>query len=401
MRTYAASAYEEQPADDVRGVDAVKVMTVHQAKGLEWPAVFVVGAARDQFPLPVERWAGRRADGGGRWMGVPRQMFDAARYDGSLEEEKRLFYVAMTRARDVLVLTGATGADGRGRSEFAAAIDGYLERVGALKDAMDAKGVALKSRERGEEMQTFAAGDLIRYSRCPHMYLLGKVWGYQPELDEAIGFGNGLHYCLKRAAEAVQAGNDPVDAVRDAVDACFFVPFADERTAETFRDSARGMLERFAGAHGGDLAKIEESEYLIEYPLENATVTGRVDVILREGGVREVREYKTSDEVVTPEELAAQIRMYALGLDRVGKPIGRASAAYLKEGRGDRGGGTPEELEGARGLVSRCVRGIVGGVFGPTLQKVPGDELGDRRFKEGSCWRCDQRSICRWFYMQR
>jgi len=396
MRTYAASAYEEQPAEEVRGVDAVKVMTVHQAKGLEWPAVFVVGAAKDRFPLPVERWARRRADGEGGWMGVPRETFDAARYDGSVEEERRLFYVAMTRARDVLVLTGATGADGRGRSEFVAAIDGCLEMVEALKDAICAKGIALKAHERGEEMQTFAAGDLIRYSRCPHMYLLGNVWGYQPELDEAIGFGNGLHYCLKRAAEAVKGGRDPVDAVRRAVDESFFVPFADGKTAATFRESARGMLERFAGAHGGDLAKIEESEYRIEFPVENATVTGRVDVIMREGGVREVREYKTSDEVVTPEELAVQIRMYALGLEGVGKPAGRASAAYLKEGRVDRVGVTPEELEGAKGLVSRCVRGIVGREFAPVKENAPGDEGGDGRCREGSCRRCDQRGICRW-----
>lgn len=393
MRTYAANAYEEQPAEEVRGVDAVKVMTVHQAKGLEWPVVFVIGASRDRFPLPVERWAQGRGRG---WMDVPRDMFDAARYDGSLEEERRLFYVAMTRARDVLVLTGVTGADGRGRSEFVAAVDGCLERVGALKDAMDARGIALRAPERGEEMQTFAAGDLIRYSRCPHMYLLGKVWGYQPELDEAIGFGNGLHYCLKRAADAVKAGKDPVDAVREAVDACFFVPFADERAAETFRDSAREMLERFAGAHGGDLAKIEESEYRIEYPVENATVTGRVDVIMREGGVREVREYKTSDEVVTPEELAVQIRMYALGLEGVGKPVGRASAAYLKEGRVDRVGISGEELEGAKRLVGRCVRGIVGREFKPVEGEL-GAEDSNRKYPEKSCQRCDQRNICRLF----
>ena len=41
MSTYSISAYEEQPSDDIRGVDAVQVMTVHQAKVLEWPAVFL------------------------------------------------------------------------------------------------------------------------------------------------------------------------------------------------------------------------------------------------------------------------------------------------------------------------------------------------------------------------
>ncbi len=402
MRTYAASAYEEQPVDDVRGVDAVKVMTVHQAKGLEWPAVFVMGAAKGIFPLPVERWASRRAEGV-RWMGVPRTLFDAKRYEGSTEEEMRLFYVAMTRARDVLAITGAAGG-GRARSEFVEAIEWHLDRVDDLKKAMGLKKVQIKAPPRAEEMQSFAAGDLIRYSICPHMYLLGNVWGYQPELDAAIGFGNGLHYCLKRAAEAVKAGRGPVEAVRDAVDKSFYVPFADGRTAETLRDSARGMLEGFAAAHGRDLRAIEEAEYRIEYPVENATVTGRVDVILREGGVREVREYKTSDEVVTPEELAVQIRIYAMGLEGVGHPVKRASAAYLKEGRVDPVGVGREALVEAKEVVGRCVRGIVGREFAPD-----GAGCGERGAKgvnidgrptgrrETSCRRCDQKAICSFY----
>ena len=401
MRTFAASAYEEQPVDDVRGVDAVKVMTVHQVKGLEWPVVFIMGASRDRFPLPVERWAGRRrgrwssvggADGDG-WMGVPRGLFDAERYEGSTDEERRLFYVAMTRARDVLVITGAVGAGtdagARGRSEFVEALLPDLENIETVQGAIERKKVAVKSLQTTEEMQSFAAGEIIRYGICPHMYLLGKVWGFQPELDVAIGFGNGLHYCLKRAAEAVKAGKGPVEAVREAVDRCFHVPFADEETEETFRNSARGILERFAADHGKDLRVIEESEYRIEYPVENATVTGRVDVIMREGGVREVREYKTSDEVVTPEELAVQIRMYALGLEGVGKPVRRASAAYLKEGRVDAVGIAGEELEDAKGLVSRCVRGIVGRKFGLV-------DASKSSSINGRCQRCDQNMICRW-----
>jgi len=407
MRTYAEGAYEEQPADDVRGVDAVKVMTVHQAKGLEWPVVFVMGVAKDRFPLPVERWARRRGawqgeegggggGGGNGWMGVPRGMFDAKRYEGSIDEEKRLFYVAMTRARDILVITGA----GRSRSEFVESIEWDLEHVDDLKAAMERRKIAVRVPPRAEEMQSFAAGELIRYTICPHMYLLGNVWGFQPELDVAIGFGNGLHYCLKRAAEEVKAGRDPVVAVRDAVDRCFHVPFADDRTAETFRNSAMGILERFAATHVRDLQRIEEAEYRIEYPMENATVTGRVDVIMRDGGVREVREYKTSDEVVTPEELAVQIRIYALGLEGVGKPVGRASAAYLKEGRVDEVGIGRGELEEAKGVVSRCVRGIVGRRFAPSPMGGVGETM--RRDEYGSggeeknCRRCDQRGICRW-----
>ena len=92
MSTYAISAYEEQPSDDIRGVDAVQVMTVHQAKGLEWPAVFLFATVNTRFP---SRMVGRPQD----WCDVPRNMFDVARYESDIDDERRLFYVAITRAK--------------------------------------------------------------------------------------------------------------------------------------------------------------------------------------------------------------------------------------------------------------------------------------------------------------
>ena len=64
-----------------RRSDRVRLMTVHQAKGLEFPVVFVIGAAEGLFPTQ------RSID------------------EGDVEEERRLFYVAATRARDHLIIT--------------------------------------------------------------------------------------------------------------------------------------------------------------------------------------------------------------------------------------------------------------------------------------------------------
>lgn len=64
--------------------DAVRLSTVHQAKGLEYPVVFVIGLADGAFPL--------------------QRAIEA----GDIEEERRLFYVAVTRAQDELYLTYPT-----------------------------------------------------------------------------------------------------------------------------------------------------------------------------------------------------------------------------------------------------------------------------------------------------
>jgi DNA helicase-2/ATP-dependent DNA helicase PcrA len=73
-------------ADQDKGVDAdaVKLMTIHAAKGLEFPCVFAVGLEENLFPSSMS-------------------LYDRA----DLEEERRLFYVAITRAKDRLWITYA------------------------------------------------------------------------------------------------------------------------------------------------------------------------------------------------------------------------------------------------------------------------------------------------------
>ena len=102
LRHHAEHAYPEgwQDSAYVRP-DAVRIMTVHQSKGLQWPVVFVPQLVRNRFPSK---------GGGGRtaWHLIPAQAFsNATRYKGGIEDERRLFYVAMTRAQKFLHMTWA------------------------------------------------------------------------------------------------------------------------------------------------------------------------------------------------------------------------------------------------------------------------------------------------------
>lgn len=74
--------------------DRVSLMTVHQAKGLEFPVVFVIGAAEGLFPL------------------------ERCIEEGTVDEERRLFYVACTRAKDFLIITYPRISFGKGHSEL-------------------------------------------------------------------------------------------------------------------------------------------------------------------------------------------------------------------------------------------------------------------------------------------
>nr|MBA2381414.1 ATP-dependent helicase [Chloroflexota bacterium] len=100
LQTLIDAGDDPATADLDPDADAVAVLTVHKAKGLEFPIVYLPGLAAGRFPIP-----GRR-DG----LALPAVLGDqpAATDDEiQLREERRLFYVAMTRARDELVLSHA------------------------------------------------------------------------------------------------------------------------------------------------------------------------------------------------------------------------------------------------------------------------------------------------------
>ena len=112
-------AYQVEP--DKAGVEWA---TIHAAKGLEWDAVFLVGVAEGLLPISYAKTAAAR------------------------EEERRLLYVAVTRARDLLTLSWARsrGADGRGKRKRSRLLDGIWPeeaRVGAPKKRARASTRAL------------------------------------------------------------------------------------------------------------------------------------------------------------------------------------------------------------------------------------------------------------------
>ena len=85
---YARGTYEGFDGEEDFELDAVDLTTVHRAKGLEWPAVLVPSMTANRFPTTR---TGQLQD----WL-VPRDRFDAARYEGSDADERRLFHVALT-----------------------------------------------------------------------------------------------------------------------------------------------------------------------------------------------------------------------------------------------------------------------------------------------------------------
>lgn len=366
---YAFSSYDSQESDNTKNADAVHIMTVHQAKGLEWRVVFLSGISSGMFPIKL---AGR-----GREWYVPSDLFDSERYEGGEASERRLFYVAMTRAKDVLCFTYSLRENEDAPSEFLVDIKRTVSPSGG-----DFPDIATRYSESSDMLHTFTTGEITSYLRCPYFYRFRTVWGYKPELVEALGYGKSLHYCLKEISEAMANTSDLSGLTEETINRVFHLPFANPRLNQIMKGNAIKILSDFVVQNKSDMSRIESVEVRLEFPVEKATISGRVDVIIKnesENSV-EVRDYKTSDEVTTPEESDLQVKLYSLGLSLLGKKVTDGSVANLEKNEIRRFSITNKDLAAAKSKAEAAINGVASQNFEP--------KVGEH------CSKCDFLSIC-------
>lgn len=334
INTFASSQYEEQSGDEQSQVDAVQIMTIHQSKGLEWAVVFIPALVARRFPSSM---AGRTQ----KWL-FPSHLLSektVRRYEGSEDSERKLMYVALTRAKDVVVCSHFSSTDSNRSAGASAFIPNLADISNSENITVD---MHLPDRKYSlahdsSDMETFAVTDVMTYERCPRMYLFRNVWGFQPGLSEYLGYGTMLHFCLRETANLiVEEDYPPISAARTAVDEYFHMPYLPRHSWDNMKEGAKRELARFAHECEDDMRRIREVETHIELPLQNAILSGQVDVILHEedGGTGiEVRDYKTSDRVITKENLETQIQLYSHALSSTGENVVKGSVAYIQDAR--------------------------------------------------------------------
>ncbi len=324
---YAFDAYEEFDGEPAADLDAVTITTIHQAKGLEWPVVFLPALVKGRFP------SGRTGNAQ-EWL-LPEAVFPPrkrARYEGSDAEERRLFYVALTRARECVYLSCFE------RKTRAFRPSPYLLEVAGKKlpkpsrlplptPAAEATGPELPALE-------ISFSELARYEECGFRYRLSSVLGFEQELALELGYGKAIHHVLRLLSEAArETGRLPSTAEVDRLlDEEFFLPFANRPAFDQMRRAARRIVDRYLAEHQEDLRRVWATERPFALHLPDGIVTGRADVILdREGGEEgalALVDYKSANDDRRRELFELQLRIYAAAGHAEGLDI---RAAYLHE----------------------------------------------------------------------
>jgi DNA helicase-2/ATP-dependent DNA helicase PcrA len=314
----AEDAYPEGWQDNqYANPDAVRIMTVHQAKGMQWPAVFVPALLKNRFPAAAH---------GGRnvWHLIPRKGIKGqARYDGSIEDERRLFYVAMTRSQKFLHLTWApvAGKNNRYRSpsEFWDDILASKHVKRRLPDYSRRKRLPPSPR-KGVENVVFSFSDVKYFFECPYQFKLRILYGFNPPLHEALGYGRSLHNALAEVhARALRGDYAEEKDVPRLVDTHLHTPYAYPALRQKLEAAAQTVVRNYIHDNKANFDKIEFSEKQIEIPLEDGvSVIGRIDLVRRiDTGETTIVDLKSSD-LAQPEDVTeTQLHIYALGYEEL------------------------------------------------------------------------------------
>ncbi len=336
--------------DDHPAEDAVELMTVHGAKGLEFPHVFVIHLSKRDFPTPA-----RRPE-----FEFPSELMKEEMPEGDfhIQEERRLFYVALTRAKQRLTLctivnkwkkespfledfledrriktfdaqqlapkvslppleeTVAPEPDPADPSDLFAAL-----RHGKLQERTRAYSrVALWAKAfhppRPEPLQ-LSASTINAYESCPMKYMFARMWSVRGGPHAEATFGSVMHTTVQEFVREVRQGRKvSLDDLRLIYDREWSsAGFPDDYHETEYRNEGREALDRFYETYMREPADVVHQEKTFELPLDpEIVVVGRIDQVNRIGRKEyEIVDYKTGrpkDAKKAADDL--QLSIYAL-----------------------------------------------------------------------------------------
>lgn len=313
----AASGAYEGPGEEPQ--DAVSLMTIHKAKGLEFP-VIVIGDATDgalpaHFPMNIRTRLRRDL------AGIETQLDPE-------EEERRVLYVGMTRARSYLILAAAKSKPSPFLAEFRQDPAPTEGRVPII--SVDAYGKRSKSEPPFHEHHSA----IYNYHFCPRRYLLESRYGFAGRPITPLRTGQSLHRALEIYHRLRRDGEQVTADRRELIfERAWLRPrgkeAANAERAELFCVFRKYVEQWETGEHERGLRTVD-----VERPFFVAegrgVLTGRIDLVREREGRLEIVEFKYHRNPMMPDYPRRQLEHYSLAYPSEDPAL---VVHYLKEAR--------------------------------------------------------------------
>ena len=370
--------------------DAVRLMTAHGVKGLEFAHVFILRATSPSFPSSYRETL----------VEFPRELRDpdsaAAGDDKTLndQEERRLFYVAMTRARDSLHIYGKQGT-GRDktppgfmrelignaglrswlRSRPALPSQPELIEIAAAADPAYPEGSRLPAWLELPPIEglgaSLSATAVETYETCPLQFKFEREWKLSRQVHAAMQYGAAMHRILLTYYDSVRLGRSRTDEelLQLFCDDPGMAVIQDDYQRRLYLKQGEGQLRDFlAGTRSDPAPQVLHTEQWFDVQIAGTTVAGRIDRMDRaaDGSVNIV-DYKTGKARSQEDaDESLQLSIYAMAAnEKWGYRVGALVFHNLEGNVSVFSKRTEFQLEEARERVRAVARGIAAGNFKP------------------------------------
>jgi len=344
--------------------DAVNILTIHSAKGLEFPIVFLVNLVGARFPTTEKH----------EQIPIPDTLVKEILPEGDyhLEEERRLFYVGMTRARDVLFFTAAKyyGEGKREKKISPFVIETLGEETIRQEDAKTgrpeekqlllldwAKPKEAEEKRERQPVHYLSYSQAETFKRCPLQYKYRYIIRIPVPPSSALSFGDTIHKTLYAFYERAKKG-EPVDKqilLKFYHENWKSIGYKNKGYEEKMKQHGVELLEEFFQKGYDHTVQVIALEQPFKIKItQDLTLGGKIDRIdKRKDGKLEIIDYKTGSAPKKKDPSQdVQLSVYALAATEQGiygeKPENIIVSFYFLEGQekvsSTRAGGQLEDV---------------------------------------------------------
>ncbi len=371
-----------------QGLDIVRIMTIHNAKGLEFKYVFLVDLVSRTFP----------SDNRKNPIEVPEELKKDTflEKEKHIEEERRLFYVAMTRAKKGLFFTSAEHYRGLTRSKkiskFLKELDYSNEEKVQLKiDEIKEKKMNVEKEEIINIPSHFSFSQLKAFDTCPLQYKYAHILKIPQSGKMFFSYGKTIHNTLERFVE---------DFIEEERDFSYLLKIYKEEWIEDwyfskkqrkkYFEKGKNVLQEFYNSFTKEKPEVFEKDNKVfleknfNLKIGDYDFRGKIDRVDKIKGGVELIDYKTGKvKDKLKKEDKKQLLIYQIAAEEVfNLNVKKLTFYYLDENKKLSFVGSEEDVEKQKENV---------------ISEI--EEIKKKKFKPNPGWHCkycDFKDICKY-----
>ena len=320
----------------------VNILTVHSSKGLEFPVVFLVNLVSQRFP------GMNRSE----QIPIPEELIKEIlpERDAHIEEERRLFYVGATRAKDKLFLTAAKyyGDSTREKKLSQFLVETGIEEIllESLKKHTLEIPIKIKQSEKRRQktkVDTLSYSQIETFKICPLHYKLAYLLRVPSPTTPSLSMGNAVHDSMQDIFTNISNGSrieeiTLADILEENWNSEGFLDKKHELDAK--KKCQKYLNDYFDLVYKNEVPIALEKKFLINIPIKGKNplkITGKIDRVDKIGeNTIEIIDYKTGTNIPSQREVDSnlQLSIYALAAKELFRDMEvKLSLFYFEENK--------------------------------------------------------------------